>query len=65
MRINVGKASLYGFGLLMLAGSIGTRLHAAAVCIVPAPEIDGSTLVTGLGLLTAGILIVRARRQSK
>src|SRR5207244_1427338 len=28
----------------------------------PAPEIDGGTLVTGLGLLSAGILILRARR---
>jgi hypothetical protein len=30
-----------------------------------APEIDGGSLAAGLGLLAAGILLVRARRSSK
>jgi MYXO-CTERM domain-containing protein len=33
--------------------------------ITVAPEIDGSTFSAGLGLLAAGVLIVRSRRGSK
>ena len=29
------------------------------------PEIDGGTLSTGLAMLAAGVLIVRARRRAK
>jgi hypothetical protein len=32
---------------------------------IRAPEIDGSSLTTGLGLLTAAVLIVRSRRSRK
>jgi len=38
-----------------------TSLLAAA--IVPAPEIDGGSIATGLGVLTAGVLMIRARRR--
>ena len=30
-----------------------------------APEIDGASIATGLGLLGAGVVIFRARRRSK
>jgi hypothetical protein len=32
-----------------------------AASVVTAPEIDGSSLTAGLGLLTAAVLIVRSR----
>jgi hypothetical protein len=63
MRQRIARACLCGLGLLMIVDSIGANLLAA----VPpqAPEIDGGSLATGLGLLAAGILILRARRRSK
>jgi hypothetical protein len=51
---------LYGLGLLVVLATIGTSLSASNPV---APEIDGGTLTTGLGLLTAGVLILRARRR--
>jgi hypothetical protein len=39
--------------------------HLSAEITVNAPEIDGSTAATGLGLFTAGLLILIARHRSK
>ena len=45
-------------GLAALALSIPAGLAASSVVT---PEIDGSSLTAGLGLLTAAVLIVRSR----
>jgi len=50
---------LYGAGLIGIVLSISAGL--AASINVQAPEIDGSSLTAGLGLLTAAVLIVRSR----
>ncbi len=57
------EKATYGLGLLTLVLSLGTRLFAAATA--QAPEIDPSSMSAGLGLLAAGVLIVRSRMQSK
>ena len=48
-------------GLLTIA-LCTAQLFAAGPAPAPAPEIDGGSLTTALGLLSAGILILRARR---
>jgi hypothetical protein len=40
--------------------SMGSIALAGAVS--PTPEIDGTTVTAGLGLLAAGILVLRARK---
>jgi len=50
---------LYVLGLAVIAASIQTAV--SAVQPVAAPEIDGGTLVSGLGLLSGGIMVLRAR----
>ena len=55
----MGRVSMWGLGLLVMVVSVGAGLGATPVN--PAPEIDGSSLSAGLGLLTASVLIVRSR----
>jgi hypothetical protein len=50
---------MYGLGLLTIVAAAGIGLSASGTI---APEIDGGTLTTALGLLTAGVLVLRARR---
>jgi hypothetical protein len=52
-------------GGLMAIGLATAQLFAAGPAVTPAPEIDGGSLATGLGLLSASILILRARRRSR
>jgi hypothetical protein len=59
MSSRLVRVCLYGLGLLTILVATGNGLLASSV---PSPEIDGGTVVTGLGLLTAGVLILRARR---
>jgi len=51
--------SSYGLGLTIAILSIAG--HAFAQREGAAPEIDGATLASGLGLLTAGVLILKSR----
>jgi len=51
---------LYVLGLAVIAASVQTAVS-AFVQPVAAPEIDGGTLVSGLGLLSGGIMVLRAR----
>jgi hypothetical protein len=51
----------YSLALAIAVLSIGHVVMAAGPVAAPAPEIDGGTLVGGLGLLAAGVLIVRSR----
>ena len=52
-------------GGLVAVALARAQLVAAGPTVTPAPEIDGGSLTTGLGLLSAAILILRARRQSR
>ena len=42
-----------------------TETAALAGTVTPAPEIDGTSISAGLGLLAAGVMIVRARWSRK
>ncbi len=59
MRSRVLRISMYGLGLLAMVLSVQSGLLAGGV--IQAPEIDGSSVSAGLGLLTAAVLIVRSR----
>jgi len=52
-------AAVYGAGMIMLLVTMTSGVAGSSPQAVP--EIDGATVTTGLGLLTAGILLVRAR----
>jgi len=64
MNSGLARVGGYGLGLLIAVVSVGGHLL-AAVATVSAPEIDGSSLTTGLGLLAAAVMIVRSRRRAK
>jgi hypothetical protein len=53
------RSILYVLGLVVIAASVQTAVSAAVP--VAAPEIDGGTLASGLGLLSGGIMVLRAR----
>jgi hypothetical protein len=63
MRSRLARICGYGFGVLTMVIAIQGQLLAGTVPI--APEIDGSLVSAGLGLLAGGILILRSRRGSK
>jgi len=67
MRSGLGRVGAHGLGLLIAVVSVGGHLLAGQIqpFAAPAPEIDGSSLTTGLGLLAAAIMIVRSRRRAK
>jgi hypothetical protein len=50
-------------GVLIMVHMIGGT--AAAGAVAPVPEISAGSVTTALGLLSAGILVLRARRGSK
>jgi len=58
-----GRLGLYGVGLLGIVFSVASVLH--ATLNVQAPEIDSSLVASSLGLVTAGVLILRARLRRK
>jgi hypothetical protein len=60
--MRVARMCAYGCGLLVLVLSASVEIFAA---VAPAPEIDGGSLATGLGVLAASVLIIRARMRSK
>jgi hypothetical protein len=59
MRAGVIRGALYAAGLLTMILTVQSGL--AAGTPLTAPEIDGSSVTAGLGLLTAAVLIVRSR----
>jgi hypothetical protein len=63
MRSQWIEKAAYGLGILTVVLSLGTRLFAGGT--IQAPEIDASSMSAGLGLLAAGIMIVRSRMRSK
>ena len=63
MRARIVRAAWYGLGAIALV--LATQGQAFAGTAPQAPEIDGSTLSAGFGLLAAGVLIVRSRIRLK
>jgi hypothetical protein len=61
MRSRLVRVGGYSLGLAIALISLEHLVRAAGPAVTPAPEIDGGTLVGGLGLLTAGVLILRSR----
>ena len=59
MTSRVMRISTYGLGLWGMVLSVQAGLLAGGARV--APEIDGSSISAGLGLLTAAVLIVRSR----
>jgi len=63
MRQHIVRGTWFGLAVLTLV--LGSHAYVLAGAVTPAPEIDGSSLSTGLGLLAAGALIIRSRIRSK
>jgi len=63
MKSRIVNAACYGLGVLALV--LAVQGPALAGALPQAPEIDGSTLSAGFGLLAAGVLIVRSRIRVK
>jgi hypothetical protein len=53
----------YGCGMLLLVLSATAAISAQPP--IAAPEIDGGSIASGLGLLAASLMILRARMGSK
>jgi hypothetical protein len=54
-RIAVG-----GLGMLVVLVVTQMPASASTAAVVPAPEIDATSISAGLGLLAAGVMIARA-----
>jgi MYXO-CTERM domain-containing protein len=63
MRSSVVR--ICGYSLGVIAMLIGLEGLALAGTIPSTPEIDGGTISAGLGVLAAGLLILRSRRRTK
>jgi len=50
---------MYGLGLLAVL--VAASAQVSATVVVPAPEISGSAISTGLAALAGGVLMLRAR----
>jgi len=58
MTSSRGSLMSWGVGLLVMVAAMAGTLHATTGVV---PEINGSSLATGLGLLSGAVLILRAR----
>ena len=63
MSASITRAGSYLAALLVFLRATETPLWALQA--VDVPEINSSSLTAGLGLLAAGILILRSRRRSR
>ena len=62
MRSRFGRLFIRGAGLLVLIASVASTVFATPPTVVP--EIDGSTVATGVGLLSGAALIIKSRRRT-
>jgi len=53
-----GSLITWGAGMLVMVVAMASTLHATAAIV---PEIDGTSVAAGLGLLSGAVLILRAR----
>jgi len=67
MRSVIARTCFYALGLSLSIALAASHAGAQAAIVggPVAPELDGASVSTGLGLLGAAILIVRARRRPK
>ena len=63
MRSHIVRAAWSGFGAIALVLAVQGQALAGVPQVVP--EIDGTTLSAGFGLLAAGVMIVRSRMRLK
>jgi hypothetical protein len=62
MRSRIQSYVALAIGVMAMAASVMPVLHAQ---VPSAPEIDSSSIVSGLTLASAAVLMLRARRRSK
>jgi len=62
MHSEIRRATWYTLGLTAML--FGAERHLLAT-IANVPELNASSLTTGLALLSAGVLMIRARKRSK
>jgi len=61
MRSRLSRVAFMAAGILLVLCSTSSVLFALQVA--QAPEVDGSSLSAGLGLVAAGVMIIRSRRR--
>ena len=71
--MRLAMTRMFGIGLLMVAVSVASTARVAARpcfdgdCLPPAvgaPEIDSSSIPAAFGILSAGVLLLKARRRT-
>jgi hypothetical protein len=60
MRPVMARVTLYALGMVTLVASVATSAQAGFAVV---PEIDGSAVPAVLGILSSGVLILRAARR--
>jgi MYXO-CTERM domain-containing protein len=65
LQMRSSLASVCGYGVSVVGVLLAMPGYALAGNLASAPEIDGASISAGLGLLAAGILILRSRRRTK
>ena len=63
--MRLAQFAFVGMGVLVVLVVTQAPAWAGLPTTVPAPEIDGTSVSTGLGLLAAGVMIARSRMKSK
>ena len=63
MGSRLASVSVYGAGLFLTVLSMASPVLAGAQSV--APEIDGTTVSMGLGLLAGAVLLLRSRRRTR
>jgi uncharacterized protein (TIGR03382 family) len=63
MRSHIQRVCWHILALAVLVHAASVNLYASIPGV--APEIDGGSVSAALGLLAAGVLMLRARRSSK
>ena len=61
MHSRLVRVGGYSLGLVIAVFSVGQVLMAQVAPPAGVPEIDGGTIASGLGLLAAGVLILKSR----
>jgi len=62
MRSSLKQFGWLAAGVLLLALSASDAVFAQTQ---PVPEIDGASITAGLGVLGAGVMMLRARRRNR
>ena len=53
------RKAMYSVGFMVVLASLSATVLATPVAV--APEIDGGSIASGIGLLTGGMLMLRSR----